>query len=214
MARPIKKGLSYFPFDVDFFDDRKIKELKGKYGSDGITVYIYLLCLIYKENGYYIQLDDGFNYVASADLNMDSEKIGQIINFLCKRSLFDDKLFTSDKVLTARSIQLRYQEAIKTRASKTAVSVDKFWILEKDETQGFIQCARFESFSEKNSSYSEKNEGYSEKNHTKEKESKEKKIKTNESTEYNASVRSYERLEGESLREWWERTHPGKVLGE
>lgn len=27
-------------------------------------------------------------------------------------------------------------------------------------------------------------------------------------------VRSYERLEGESLREWWERTHPGKVLGE
>lgn len=214
MARPIKKGLSYFPFDVDFFDDRKIKELKGKYGSDGITVYIYLLCLIYKENGYYIQLDDGFNYVASADLNMDSEKIGQIINFLCKRSLFDDKLFTSDKVLTARSIQLRYQEAIKTRASKTAVSVDKFWILEKDETQGFIQCARFESFSEKNSSYSEKNEGYSEKNHTKEKESKEKKIKTNESTEYNASVRSYERLEGESLREWWERIHPGKVFGE
>lgn len=180
MARPIKKGLSYFPFDVDFFEDRKIKELKGKYGSDGITVYMYLLCLIYKENGYFLQLDDGFNYVASADLNMDSDKIGQIINFLCKRSLFDDTLFTSDKVLSARSIQLRYQEAIKARASKTAVQVDKFWILEKEETQGFIQCTHFESFSKKNEGYSEKNEGYSEKNDTKEKESKEKKIKENE----------------------------------
>ena len=28
MARPIKKGLDYFPFDVDFFSDRKIKRRK------------------------------------------------------------------------------------------------------------------------------------------------------------------------------------------
>lgn len=204
MARPIKKGLSYFPFDVDFFDDRKIKELKGKYGSDGITVYIYLLCLIYKENGYYIQLDDGFNYVASADLNMDSEKIGQIINFLCKRSLFDDKLFTADKVLTSRSIQLRYQEAIKSRASKTAVSVDKFWILEKEETQSFIQCTHFQSFSENNEGFSEKNSFNSEKNDTKkrkEKESKEKERKTNESV----LSRTYVPTEKTELTEWWEK---------
>ena len=28
MARPQKKGLDYFPFDVGFFDDWKIKELR------------------------------------------------------------------------------------------------------------------------------------------------------------------------------------------
>lgn len=202
MARPLKKGLNYFPFDVDFFEDRKIKELKGKYGSDGITVYMYLLCLIYKENGYYIQLDDGFNYVASADLNMDSDKIGQIINFLCKRSLFDNKLFTSDKVLSARSIQLRYQEAIKARASKTTVQVDKFWILEKEETQSFIKCTLFEDYSEKNEGFSEKNGNYSEKNDTK--ESKVKKSKVN-----NTYVPTYICTNEESVVNKWRRKYGG-----
>ena len=95
MARPIKAGIDYFPLDVRFFDDRKIKELRGKFGADSITLYIYLLCLIYEDNGYYLKLDDGFNYVVSADLQMSSEKIGQIINFLCERSLFDNKLFVT-----------------------------------------------------------------------------------------------------------------------
>lgn len=43
MARPMKNGLTYFPFDVDFFTDKKIKRLRAKYGADGIAVYMYLL---------------------------------------------------------------------------------------------------------------------------------------------------------------------------
>lgn len=38
MSRPQKKGLDYFPFDVDFFDDKKIKVLKGRYGADGVHI--------------------------------------------------------------------------------------------------------------------------------------------------------------------------------
>ena len=44
MARPIKKGLEYFPFDVGFFSDKKVKILKSRYGADGIVIYQYLLC--------------------------------------------------------------------------------------------------------------------------------------------------------------------------
>ena len=56
MARPQKEGLEYFSLDVDFFSDRKIKILKGRFGADGITYYLYLLCEIYKGHGYYLDV--------------------------------------------------------------------------------------------------------------------------------------------------------------
>jgi aminopeptidase-like protein len=93
---------------------------------------MYLLCEIYNK-GYYLETDDDFIYIISDDLNMSYEKIRQIMNFLLERSLFDNTLFKSDKVLTSIGIQSRFQEAIKTRASKRAVEVTKFWILEKND---------------------------------------------------------------------------------
>ena len=180
MARPQKRGIDYFPFDVEFFDDKKIKVLKGRYGADGIAVYIYLLTLIYRENGYYAEYDEDLKYIISGDLNMKDEKIEQIINFLLERSLFNDKLFKSDKVLTSRGIQLRFQEATKSRGSKTAIEIEeKFWVLSSEETQSHIKCTLFENCSEKNPSFSENNSYNSEKNSIK--KSKEKKSKINKS---------------------------------
>ena len=141
MPRPIKKGLTYFPLDVDFFRDRKIKTLKGRFGVDGIILYLYILCEIYRENGYYLQLDEDFYDIAADELNFSSEKIGLILNFLLERSLFDDKLFKSDKVLTSHGIQMRFQEAVKKR--RQLIEVGKFWVLKKNETESFINCTQF-----------------------------------------------------------------------
>lgn len=175
MARPQKKGLDYFPFDVGFFNDIKIRGLKGHFQSlDGIIVYIYFLCLIYRENGYYMQLDSDTYDIAADDLNMSSDKIGLIISFLCKRSLFDDTLFAADKVLTSRGIQLRFQEAVKSRAAKTEIEVGKYWLLSESETQGYIKRTDFQSYSKKNHCYSEKNDSFSLEKPHKVKESKEK----------------------------------------
>ena len=113
MARPQKEGLDYFSFDVGFFSDRKVKIIKARYGVDGLAVYLYVLCEIYKDKGYYLKTDDDFIYTISDDLSMSYEKIGQILNFLLERSLFDDTLFKSDKVLSSRGIQKRFQEAVK-----------------------------------------------------------------------------------------------------
>lgn len=184
MSRPQKKGLDYFPFDVDFFDDKKIKVLKGRYGADGVTVYIYLLTLIYRENGYFIRYDDDLKYIISDDLNMNDNKIGQIINFLLERSLFDNTLFKSDKVLTSRGIQLRFQEATKSRGSKKIIEIDRrLWVLEKDETQSHIKCVNFfdeNNKSENNPHFSENNPDKSEIYFTK--KSKVKKSKVNKIT--------------------------------
>lgn len=182
MARPVKKGLDYFPTDVDIFSDTKLKIVRAHFGSDGAVLYFYLLCAIYK-NGFYIVCDDDFKYVISADLGMTGEKIGQMLSFFLKRSLFDDTLFKTDKILTSKGIQRRYQEAIKQRALKNPVQVDaKFWILEKEETQSFIKVRPNENYSENNRSFSKNNDSFSVNNPHKVKESKVNKSKVNESS--------------------------------
>lgn len=55
MARPVKKGLAYFPKDVDFYQDEKIVDLSMKYGPLGLTIFDVLLTLVYRE-GYYLEL--------------------------------------------------------------------------------------------------------------------------------------------------------------
>ncbi len=190
MARPVKEGLTYFPFDVDFFSDKKIRILKSRYGADGITLYMYLLCEIYKSNGYYLETDDDFYYIISDDLNMSYEKIRQIMNFLLERSLFNDTLFKSDKVLTSIGIQKRYQEAVKSRALKRTIEITEFWLLEKNETQSFIKVNPNLNKSEINSSKSRNNSNKSENNDTK--KSKVNKNKVNESKVNNNIFLVYE----------------------
>ena len=168
MARPRKEGMDYFSFDVDFFTgSKKIKILKARYGADGIVIYLYLLCEIYK-NGYYLKVDDDFEFVISDDLNMNCDKVKQVLSFLLERSLFDNKLFQSDKVLTSAGIQKRFQLAVKTRASKNPVTVKDFWVLSEEETETFIKVNPSLNNSVNNNDYSEKNELDSENNSIKE----------------------------------------------
>lgn len=176
MARPRKQGLDYFPLDVDIFQDKKIRILKAKYGVDGFAIYVYLLCEIYK-NGYYLKADDDFICIMADDLRMSSNKVNQVLNFLLERSLFNGKLFQSDKVLTSESIQRRFQLAVKERAKKTPVQVNGFWLLEKEETETFIQVNSFLNNSWKNDSYSRKNDYYSQEKSIKESKVKKSRVK-------------------------------------
>ena len=171
MARRRQEGNLFFRLDVDFFSDKKIKILKARYGTDGITLYLYLLCEIYK-TGYYLKVDEDFEFIISDDLNMDCNKVKQVLNFLLERSLFNDKLFQSDKVLTSAGIQRRYQGMVKARAIKTPIRVEGFWLLPEDETEPFIKVHPSLNNSENNHNNSRKNDDNSEKKETKEKERK------------------------------------------
>ena len=167
MARPRKEGVAYFSFDVDFFSDKKIKILKARYGADGITIYIYLLCEIYK-NGYYLKVDDDFEFVISDDLNMNCDKVKQVLTFLLERSMFDKQLFQSDAVLTSTGIQKRFQLMVKSRASKNPIVEKDFWILSEEETETFIKVNPSLNNSMNNEDYSEKNKPDSRNNAIKE----------------------------------------------
>lgn len=168
MARPKLKGLLYFPFDIDFFEDNKIRILKARYKSDGVLIYLFLLCEIYRE-GYYIKVDDDFEYIISDELGIDQNKVKQVLNFLLKRSLFDNTLFSLDKVLTSAGIQRRYQLGIKERMrkSRTPLEVGRYWLLNEEDTEPFIKCTLFEDNPGKHRGFSGKNSLNSEKNDTK-----------------------------------------------
>ena len=168
MARPRLKGLLYFPFDIDFFEDNKIRILKARYKSDGVLIYLFLLCEIYRE-GHYIKVDDDFEYIISDELGIDQNKVKQVLNFLLKRSLFDNTLFSLDKVLTSAGIQRRYQLGIKERMrkSRTPLEVGRYWLLNEEDTEPFIKCTLFEDNPGKHRGFSGKNSLNSEKNDTK-----------------------------------------------
>ncbi len=157
MARPQKQGLDYFPLDVDFFQDKKIRKLKAEYGADGVAIYLYILCEIYK-NGYYVIADEDFIDAMADELRMNTNKINLVLKFLLGRSLFDNTLFQSDTVLTSISVQRRYQFALQERINDHTVKIEDFWLLKKEETETLGQVRPFlENSQEKSTKESKEN---------------------------------------------------------
>lgn len=119
MANKAKAGLNFFPVDIDIFSDIKIKKLIRHKKTDGFTVYLYILCLIYK-NGYYIRLDSESAFLISDELKCDEEFVSEIIVFCSEINLFDKKLYLMEGVLTSVGIQVRYNK-IATQAKRTII---------------------------------------------------------------------------------------------
>ncbi len=133
MARPLKKGLDYFPLDVDWFDDEKLIDVQNNFGPLGEVIYIRLLCLIYK-NGYYYEFASMDRLCAMMIRSIGSRwvrgkhTVEQVILQLAESNLFDMELVRSG-VLTSVGIQRRYLKAVERRQC----NIDKYWLLEKNE---------------------------------------------------------------------------------
>ena len=85
MARPIKKGLDYFPVDTDIFENIQVRKLKSRYKSLGFLVYFTILCDIYKKEGYFLQLSDDYVYDLADRLGDTEEKIQERYILVVKR---------------------------------------------------------------------------------------------------------------------------------
>ncbi len=129
MARPIKKGLSYFPLDVHAFEDSKLVSLQYHYGPLGAFVYIRILSLVY-DNGYYLELTAD---ELALKLHMllgpywvRVDKILDIIRGCVELRLLERALFLQD-VITSVSIQKQFILSTKRRKN---VDIDKYWLLD------------------------------------------------------------------------------------
>jgi hypothetical protein len=112
VGRPMKNGIDYFPLDVDI--DDKIKLVEAEHGIIGFGVLIKIFQKIYKDN-YWIKFDRKALYVFANSINVDRNRIYDIINSCLEWEVFDQKLYTDFEVLTSKGIQKRFFEIIKRR---------------------------------------------------------------------------------------------------
>ena len=113
MARPRKDGLSFFSIDTNFFSDRKIKRLLRTFGCKGLSVYTFLLCEIYRDNGYFVQWDEEYSedIAATLDKSIKENLVSDVLEHCLKSGLFDNEKFSKFGILTSAGIQKRYISA-------------------------------------------------------------------------------------------------------
>lgn len=109
MGRNKKYGLDYFPFDIDIFQDIRIRKLIKYQSGKAITVYALLLCIIYKD-GYYVRWDKELPFIISEQTGFEEAYVLEVINSCLKLGLFNEELYTSDGILTSKGIQERYKK--------------------------------------------------------------------------------------------------------
>ena len=85
MARPIKKGLDYFPVDTDIFENIQVRKLKSRYKSLGFLAYFTILCDVYKKEGYFLHISDDYVYDLADRLGDTEEKIRERYILVVKR---------------------------------------------------------------------------------------------------------------------------------
>ena len=126
----MKKGLEYFPMDVDMFQDIRIRKLIKRQGGKAVSVYVLLLCIIYKD-GYYMRWDEELPFIISEQTGFDEAYIQEVVNCCMALGLFDAALFQGQKVLTSKGIQERYMMIRKTM--KRITIMDEFNVLSSEE---------------------------------------------------------------------------------
>ena len=127
MARTVKTGLEYFPFDIDFFQDLRIRKLIKYQGGKAVTVYALLLCIIYKD-GYYIRWDNELPFVISEQTGYDEAYIQEVINCCLNIGLFSKELYKAEGVMTSKGIQERYMNI--NRLCKRTATVSEYNLLD------------------------------------------------------------------------------------
>ena len=133
MARTAKQGLGYFPFDIDFFQDLRIRKLIKYQGGKAITVYALLLCLIYRD-GYYIRWDEELPFIISEQTGYDEAYIREVITCCLNIGLFSKELFKDESVLTSKGIQVRYMNI--NRLCKRVATVTVYNLITADDDSG------------------------------------------------------------------------------
>ena len=122
MARPTAKGVEYFPLNVNFINDLKVRKLLLSCGAEAIAVLIYLLSTIYKDEGYYVEIHEDEIDLIALDVNVTPEFVLKVINKACEVRLFDVNLYNNFNILTSKGIQERYLKITERRKNSVVIT--------------------------------------------------------------------------------------------
>jgi hypothetical protein len=103
-----KTGLIYYNVDTNRYQDRRIKRLKKDFKCDGIAVYDYILCEIYRVEGCFLVWDEDTAFDVSEYFGLKETTVKEIVNYCLSVGLFDADSFTKHDILTSIEIQLSF----------------------------------------------------------------------------------------------------------
>lgn len=135
MARPEKAGLDYFPLNVNFFEDEKIRYLGKEFGIKGEHIAVRILSQIYY-NGYYIAWDKDaaasfWRTTYGSASGVTTELLKVVVGRLVACGFFHAGLYNQFGILTSAGIQRRYIAACARR--KKILLRREFIVLDEDE---------------------------------------------------------------------------------
>ncbi|VFA67125.1 DnaD domain-containing protein [Enterococcus saccharolyticus] len=180
MARPTKKGLDYFPLDVDFLSDLKVRRIIKACGKEAVHILVALLANIYRDEGYYVLWDDDLAFLVADEVGTKEGTVEELVKKAVQVKFFDKDIFDKYSVLTSKGIQSRYILATKERKK---VELEYKYLLTNEVNRSNI------SINGRNNSVNQGNNQQS-----KEKESKEKESKEDATASESASLETFQKL--------------------
>lgn len=133
MARISKPGLDYFPLDVNFLQDRKVRRISCRHHAAGIAALTSLLCLIYKEKGYYVLWNKDTLFDIAQEACCEEEAMQAIIDDCLSVGLFDTYIYKEYGVLTSQAIQEQYHKIIIDSRRKYKLPLENFWMIKEEK---------------------------------------------------------------------------------
>lgn len=135
MARKPKRGLDYFPLDVDFQGDPKVRKLIYRFGSDAVSVFVMFLNELYK-NGYYFEgdletLSESIAYEIGKSGEEGATCVRKILEAMLSLRMIDKGALSLYGVITSKGVQKQFLLS----TSRRKKSERKYWLLSEDEEQ-------------------------------------------------------------------------------
>lgn len=134
-GRPTKQGIDYFPIDVGFFSDIKIRKISRACGPQSASILICLLCNIYRDEGYYILWDEDLPFVIADTVGVAEGAVKEVLTKALQVGYFEKSMYEQHHILTSSDIQRQFQLATYQR-KETTINPD-FWI---NCTNNSINC--------------------------------------------------------------------------
>ncbi len=115
MARPIKQGIDYFPVDVGFLQDTKIRKITRACGISAIPILLSLLISIFRDEGYYVGWDDEMSFLIADNVGVSEGAVIETVNKAVQVDFFNANMFNAYGILTSAGIQRRFFKAVERR---------------------------------------------------------------------------------------------------
>ena len=157
----MKDGVDYFPKNSDFYEDDKVKLLRNEFGAKGMYLLDFLLCEIYRSNGYYLKWDECKCRLVSdgAGCGCTPSFTNEFVKGCIRRSYFNKEVFDMFGVITSVGIQRRFIRMLNSRTC--FIFIQEYFLLdasnEKDVPQSILNKIMLQSLTgEKNKLETEK----------------------------------------------------------